>query len=82
MDKIKSVDLVITDLEIQLETSNNPLGSYISFKFIDSYPNFPKVNNMIEEIKKREDVDLIDYEYSYTGIHEDTDLKYFEITRH
>jgi hypothetical protein len=37
---------------------------------------------MIEEIKKREDVDLIDYEYSYTGIHEDTDLKYFEITRH
>ena len=82
MDKIKSVDLVITDLEIQLETSNNPLGSYISFKFIDSYPNFPKVNNMIEEIKKREDVDLIDYEYSYTGIHEDTDLKYFEIVRH
>jgi len=82
MDKIKSVDLVITDLEIQLETSNNPLGSYIHFKFIDSYPNFPKVNDMIEEIKKREDVDLIDYEYSYTQIQKNTDLKYFEITRH
>ena len=81
MDKIK-VDAVITDLEIQLETSNNPLGSYINFKFIDTFPYFTKVNNMIEEIKKREDVDLIDYEYSYTGIHEDTDLKYFEITRH
>ena len=80
MDKIK-VDAVITDLEIQLETSNNPLGSYISFKFIDLYPNFPKVNNMIEEIKKREDVDLINYEYSYTSIKKDTDLKYFEITR-
>ena len=37
---------------------------------------------MIEEIKKREDVDLIDYEYSYNRIHKDTDLKYFEITRH
>ena len=55
MDKIK-VDAVITDLEIQLETSNNPLGSYIHFKFIDTFPYFTKVNNMIEEIKKREDV--------------------------
>jgi hypothetical protein len=36
---------------------------------------------MIEEIKKREDVDLINYEYSYTSIKKDTDLKYFEITR-
>ena len=52
MDKIK-VDAVITDLEIQLETSNNPLGSYIHFKFIDTFPHFTKVNNMIEEIKKR-----------------------------
>ena len=58
MDKIK-VDAVITDLEIQLETSNNPLGSFIHFKFIDLYPNFPKVNDMIEEIKKREDVDAL-----------------------
>ena len=36
---------------------------------------------MVEEIKKRSDVDLINFEYSYTGIHEDTDLKYFDITR-
>jgi hypothetical protein len=35
---------------------------------------------MISQIKKRDDVELINYEYSYTGIHEDTDLKYFEIT--
>ena len=80
MDKIK-VDAVITDLELQLETNNNPLGSYVNFKFIDTYPNFPKVNEMVEEIKKRSDVDLINFEYSYTGIHEDTDLKYFDITR-
>ena len=79
MDKIK-VDAVITDLELQLETSNNPYGSFDNFKFIDTYPNFPKVNDMIAEIKKRHDVELINYEYSYTGIHEDTDLKYFDIT--
>jgi 3'-phosphoadenosine 5'-phosphosulfate sulfotransferase (PAPS reductase)/FAD synthetase len=81
MDKLK-IDAVITDLELQLETNNNPYGSYVNFKFIDTYPNFPKVNNMIEEIKKRTDVDLINFEYSYTGIHEDTDLKYFDIIRH
>ena len=44
MDKIK-VDAVITDLELQLETSNNPYGSFVNFKFIDTYPNFPKVND-------------------------------------
>ena len=80
MDKIK-VDAVITDLELQLETNNNPYGSFVNFKFIDTYPNFPKVNEMVEEIKKRSDVDLINFEYSYTGIHEDNDLKYFDITR-
>ena len=81
MDKIK-VDAVITDLELQLETSNNPYGSLVNFKFIDTYPNFPKVNDMIAEIKKRGDVDLINFEYSYTGIREDTDLQYFDVTRH
>lgn len=80
MDKIK-VDAVITSLELQLETANNPWGSYVSFRFVDTFPSFPKVNQMISEIKKRNDVDLVDYEYSYTGIHEDTDLTHLEITR-
>ena len=80
MDKIK-VDAVITDLELQLETNNNPYGSFVNFKFIDTYPNFPKVNEMVEEIKRRTDVDLINYEYSYSGISEDTDIKHFDITR-
>ena len=80
MDKIKT-DAVITDLELQLETHNNPYGSFVNFKFIDTFPSFPKLNDMIFEIKKRHDVDLINYEYSYTGIHEDTDLKYFDIVR-
>ena len=58
MDKIK-VDAVITDLELQLETHNNSLGSFVNFRFIDIFPNFPKVNDMIAEIKKRHDVELI-----------------------
>jgi len=80
MDKIK-VDAVITDLELQLETSNNPYGSYVNFRFIDTFPYFTKVNEMIEEIKKRDDVELVKYEYTYTGIHEDTDLKFFDIVK-
>ena len=80
MDKVK-VDFVITDLEMQIETPNNIYGSWVNFRFIDTFPYFTKVNDMVEEIKKRTDVDLINYEYSYTGIHEDTDLKHFDITR-
>ena len=79
MDKIK-VDAVITDLEMQIETPNSIYGNWINLKFIDTFPSFPKVHDMISQIKKRDDVELINYEYSYTGIHEDTDLKYFEIT--
>ena len=30
MDKLK-IDAVITDLELQLETSNNPYGSFVNF---------------------------------------------------
>jgi len=80
MDKIK-VDAVITSLELKLEAPSNPYGSYVCFRFVDTFPTFPKVNEMISEINKREDVDLIDYEYSYTGIHEDTDISNLEITR-
>jgi hypothetical protein len=49
MDKIK-VDAVITNLELQLEAQNNPYGSYVCFRFIDTFPSFPKVNEMIAEI--------------------------------
>ena len=80
MDNIK-VDAVICSLEIQVEVHNSDSGSYVNFRFIDTFPYFTKVNDMVEEIKKRSDVDLINYEYSYTGIHEDTDLKHFDITR-
>ena len=80
MDKLK-VDAVITDLELQLETHNNPYGSYVSFRFIDTFPYFTKVNEMVHEVKSRTDVELINFEYSYSGISEDTDIKHFDITR-
>jgi len=79
MDKIK-IDAVIADLEIELTHSNNNFSSFVNFRFIDTFPHFTKVNEMISEIKNRQDVELINYEYSYTGIHEDTDLKFFDVT--
>ena len=75
------IDAVIIDLEFQLESIHNPYGHFVNFRFIDTYPHFTKVNEMIEEIKRRSDVDLINFEYTYKKIHEDTDLKHFDITR-
>ena len=80
MDKLK-VDAVICDLEMQLETHNNIYGSWVAFRFVDTFPYFTKVNEMVHEVKSRSDVELINFEYSYTGIHEDTDIKHFDITR-
>jgi len=37
---------------------------------------------MKDVITKRDDLELVEFDYSYTGIHEDTDLKYLEVTRH
>tara|TARA_A100001201_G_scaffold65713_2_gene61660 strand:+ start:140 stop:379 length:240 start_codon:yes stop_codon:yes gene_type:complete len=79
---MSNVDAVITSLELQLETPNNPFGSFVAFRFIDTYPSFPKVQEMVSQIKKRSDVSLVDYEYTYTGINENTDIKFLEVTRH
>ena len=76
------IDAVITSLEMQLEAPTSPFGHYIAFRFIDIYPTFPKVNDMINEVKQREDVTLVNYDVTYTGIHEDTDLSELEFTKH
>ena len=75
------VDAVITELEFQLETLNNPYGHYVVFRFVDTYPYFTKVNQMVSDIKKRSDVFLVNYEMTYTGIYKDTDITGLEITR-
>jgi hypothetical protein len=41
---------------------------------VDVFPYFTKVNEMVSEIEKRQDVYLVNYEMTYTGIHEDTDM--------
>ena len=68
------VDAVITELEFQLETQTSPYGHYVVFRFVDVFPYFTKVNEMVSEIEKRQDVYLVNYEMTYTGIHEDTDM--------
>ena len=80
MDKLK-VDAVICSLEIQVEAHNSDTGSYVNFRFIDTFPHFTKVNEMISELEKRNDVDLINYEYTYTKLNSKTDLKHFDLTR-
>jgi hypothetical protein len=35
------IDFVVTYLELQVETARDPLGSYITLTFIDTYPTFP-----------------------------------------
>jgi len=75
-------DAVIIDLEFRLETSYNPYGHFVNFRFIDVTPNKTKLLRMIYDIQKNPEVDLIDYHYTETPITSTTSLKYFEITRH
>jgi len=76
------IDAKIIDVEFRLETSHNPYGHFVNFRFIDVVPNKTKLNRMIYDIKKNPEVELIDYNYTETPITEKTSLKYFEITRH
>jgi hypothetical protein len=75
-------DAVIIDLEFRLETSYNPYGHFVNFRFIDVVPKKTKLLRMIYDIQKNPEVDLIDYNYTETPITSTTSLKYFEITRH
>jgi hypothetical protein len=76
------IDAKIIDVEFRLETSHNPYGHFVNFRFIDVVPNKTKLNKMISDIKKNPEVDLIDYNYTETPITAKTSLKYFNITRH
>ena len=54
------VDAVITDLEMQLETPHSSYGHFVAFTFIDITPTYPRVKDMLEQVQKRADVNLID----------------------
>ena len=76
------VDAVITDLEMQLETPHSSYGHFVAFTFIDITPTFPRVKDMLEQVQKRADVSLIDYNYSTKIIDENTDISHYEVIRH
>ena len=76
------IDAVITDLELQIETTNSVYGHYVAFRFIDLTPTFPKVKEMIQQVIDRDDVSLVDYSYTFERIDENTDISHLEITRH
>ena len=79
---MSKIDAVITDLKIQIESRNDPLGHYLSISFIDIKPSFPKVQKTIMEIEKNDDLYVVAYKYKFREIDDKTDLSYLEITRH
>ncbi len=76
------IDAVITNLELQLESRYSPYGHFICLRFIDLRPTFPKINSTIHEITKYEDVKVIDYNYDYEVITEESNLDGLDIVRH
>ena len=76
------VDAVITNLELQLESRYSPYGHFICLRFIDLRPTFPKIKSTIHEITKYEDVKVIDYNYDYEVITEESNLDGLDIVRH
>ena len=79
---MSEIDAVITNLEIQIESMFVPYGHYVSLRFIDVKPTFPKVKETIEEIKKNRDLCVVDFKYDFREIDNKTDLSYLKLTRH
>tara|TARA_R100000995_G_C3457846_1_gene111522 strand:- start:304 stop:540 length:237 start_codon:yes stop_codon:yes gene_type:complete len=74
------IDFVITELTVEILTNNN-MGK-ASFIFIDQTPNFPKVNNMLNQIDEKEDAFINNYSISTTEITESTDISSLDFTTH
>ena len=79
---MSEIDAVITNLEIKIESMFVPYGHYVSLRFIDVKPTFPKVKETIEEIKKNRDLCVVDFKYDFREIDNKTDLSYLKLTRH
>jgi hypothetical protein len=74
---MSKVDAIIVEAEFKVQSPY-----WICLRFVDTFPHFYKLHEMKEVLSKNEDLEVVHFDYSYTGIHEDTDLKYLEITRH
>ena len=79
---MSEIDAVITNLELQIESRYVPYGHFVSLRFVDIKPTFPKVKKTIEEIKKNDDLFIVDFKYNFKEIDDKTDLSYLELTRH
>ena len=79
---MNEIDAVITNLDIQIESLYVSYGHFVSLRFIDVKPTFPKVKETIEEIKKNRDLFIVNYKYDFKEIDDKTDLSYLELTRH
>ena len=79
---MSKVDAIIVEAEFKVQSQFKEYGHWICLRFVDTYPYFNKLNEMKDVITKRDDLELVEFDYSYTGIYEDTDLKYLEVTRH
>jgi len=79
---MSDIDAVITNLELQIESRYVPYGHFVSLRFVDIKPTFPKVKKTIEEIKKNDDLFIVDFKYNFKEIDDKTDLSYLELTRH
>jgi hypothetical protein len=79
---MSEIDAVITNLEIQIESMYVPYGHFVSLRFIDVKPTFPKVKETIEEIKKNRDLCVVGFKYDFREIDNKTDLSYLKLTRH
>ena len=79
---MSDIDAVITNLEMQIESRYVPYGHFVSLRFVDIKPTFPNVKKTIEEIKKNDDLFIVDFKYDFKEIDDKTDLSYLELTRH
>ncbi len=77
---IMDIDAVIIEAEFEIESKWRPFGHYINLRFIDVVPNKPKLNNTLYELRKQEDIEIVNYHYTETPITKDTDIKYFDVT--
>ena len=76
------IDAVITDLELQVESITGPNGHFILFRFIDTYPSFPKVRKYLNDLGDHKDILIINYEYTFERITENTDIQGLDVTIH
>ena len=79
---INEIDLVITELEVKIQSYHNPFGMFASFIFIDEKPSFPKVNNTLCELNKHQNAYVLEHNYTFREITPTTDLTGLDIIRH